>query len=61
MLKKEKAILEKEQEIERLEAQIECMKCCGNCIFFNFSEPNYCHKGYYRENQYVCSEWNFGN
>ena len=37
------------------------MKCCGNCKHFNFNEPNYCHKGVYRERQYVCSEWEFGN
>lgn len=50
-----------ENRIEELEAKIESMKCCGNCIFFDFSEPNYCYKGYHRENQYVCSEWNFEN
>lgn len=44
-----------------LKAQIEKMKCCGNCNHFNYSEPNYCHKGVYRERQYVCSEWEFGN
>jgi hypothetical protein len=47
--------------IKKLEAQIEKMKCCGNCKYFNFNEPNYCHKGVYRERQYVCSEWEFGN
>lgn len=47
--------------IKELEAQIEKMKCCGNCEHFNFNEPNYCHKGVYRERQYVCSEWEFGN
>ena len=49
------------KEIADLKAQIEKMKCCGNCEHFNFNEPNYCHKGVYRERQYVCSEWEFGN
>jgi hypothetical protein len=48
-------------KIRELEQQIEKMKCCGNCKHFNFNEPNYCHKGVYRERQYVCSEWEFGN
>jgi hypothetical protein len=47
--------------IKKLKEQIEKMKCCGNCEHFNFNEPNYCHKGVYRERQYVCSEWEFGN
>ena len=47
--------------IKQLEVQIEKMKCCGNCKHFDFNEPNYCHKGVYRERQYVCSEWEFGN
>ena len=51
----------REKRIAELEAQIEKMKCCGNCEHFNFNEPNYCHKGVYRERQYVCSEWEFGN
>jgi hypothetical protein len=56
------AYVDKQQKrIEELEAQIEKMKCCGNCKYFNFNEPNYCHKGVYRERQYVCSEWEFGN
>jgi len=50
-----------EQETKVLKEQIEKMKCCGNCEHFNFNEPNYCHKGVYRERQYVCSEWEFGN
>ena len=33
------------KEIADLKAQIEKMKCCGNCEHFNFNEPNYCHKG----------------
>ena len=37
------------------------LKCCGNCKYFDFNEPNYCHKGVYRERQYVCSKWEFGN
>ena len=44
-----------------LKAQVEKMKCCGNCKHFDFNEPNYCHKGVYRERQYVCSKWEFGN
>ena len=52
-------ILEAKNEL--LEEQIEKMKCCGNCEHFNFNEPNYCHKGVFRERQYVCSEWEFGN
>ena len=40
-----------------LKQQIEKMKCCGNCKHFNFNEPNYCHKGVFRERQYVCSQW----
>ena len=51
----------REKRIEELEAQIEKMKCCGNCKHFDFNEPNYCHKGVYRERQYVCSKWCFGN
>ena len=47
--------------IKQLEAQIEKMKCCDNCKHFDFNEPNYCHKGVYRERQYVCSKWEFGN
>ena len=51
----------REKRIAELEAQIEKMKCCGNCKHFDFNEPNYCHKGVYRERQYVCSKWEFGN
>ena len=51
----------KNKQIEELEAQIEKMKCCRNCKHFDLNEPNYCHKGVYRERQYVCSEWEFGN
>jgi hypothetical protein len=47
--------------IKKLEAQIEKMKCCGNCKYFNFNEPKYCRKGVYRERLYVCSDWEFGN
>ena len=43
--------------IAELESQINKMKCCGNCKHFDFNEPNYCHKGVYREKQYVCSKW----
>ena len=53
--------LHAEDYIKSLEQQVEKMKCCGNCIHFDFNEPNYCHKGVYRERQYVCSEWEFGN
>ena len=49
------------ETIADLETQIEKMKCCGNCKHFDFNEPNYCHKGVYRERQYVCSKWEFGN
>lgn len=52
---------ELEKENAELEARIERMMCCGNCIYFDFNEPNYCHKGVYRERLYVCDEWNFGN
>ena len=48
-------------KIMELEQQIEKMKCCGNCKHFDFNEPNYCYKGVYREKQYVCSKWEFGN
>ena len=48
-------------KITELEKQIEKMKCCGNCVHFDFNEPNYCHKGVYRERQYVCGKWCFGN
>ena len=51
----------RKKRIEELETQLEKMKCCGNCKHFNFNTPNYCHKGVYRERQYVCSEWEFGN
>jgi hypothetical protein len=47
--------------VQELEAQIEKMKCCYNCKHFDFNELNYCHKGVYRERQYVCSKWEFGN
>ena len=46
---------------KELDAQIEKMKCCGNCEHFDFTEPNYCHKGVYREHQYVCAKWKFVN
>ena len=49
----------REKRIAELEAQIEKMKCCGNCKHFDFNEPNYCHKGVYRERQYVCNKWEF--
>lgn len=52
-----KLLLEKEQKIAQLKAQIEKMKCCQNCKHFDFSEPNYCYNGVYREKQYVCSKW----
>ena len=48
-------------KITELEAQIKKMQCCENCVHFDFNEPNYCHKGVYRERQYVCGEWCFGN
>lgn len=57
--------LEKIKKLERenteLKDEIEKMKRCGNCVHFDFTEPNYCHKGVYREHQYVCGKWNFGN
>ena len=56
-----KLIGEQKRKITELEAQIEKMKCCGNCVHFDFTEPNYCHKGVYRANQNVCGEWCFGN
>lgn len=43
--------------VNYLEAQIEKMKCCYNCEHFDFTEPNYCYKGVYRECQYVCDKW----
>ena len=52
-----KLIGEQKRKIIKLEAQIEKMKCCGNCKHFDFNEPNYCHKDVYREKQYVCSKW----
>ena len=48
-------------ETEQLKEKMEKMMCCENCIYFDFNEPNYCHKGVYRESLYVCSEWTFGN
>ena len=56
-----KTILSLRQNVAELEAQIEKMKCCGNCEHFDFTEPNYCHKGVYREHQYVCAKWKFVN
>lgn len=41
-----------DKENAELKEQIEKMKCCGNCEHFNFNEPNYCHKGVYRERQF---------
>ena len=58
-LKKE--LNEKDKLIEKLEAQIEKMKCCMMCKYYDFTQPNYCHKGVYRERQMVCSKWEFGN
>jgi hypothetical protein len=52
---------ERTDKVKELEAQIEKMKCCGNCKHFDFNELNYCHKGVYRERQYVCNKWEFGN
>ena len=49
------------EKITELEQKIEKMQCCENCVHFDFNEPNYCHKGVYRERQYVCGEWCFGN
>jgi hypothetical protein len=46
---------------EELEEKIEKMKCCQNCIHFDFKALNYCHKGVYRERLYVCKKWAFGN
>jgi hypothetical protein len=65
-LEKENKVLTQNLEdseiiITGLKAQIEKMKCCGNCVHFDFTEPNYCHKGVYRANQNVCGEWCFGN
>ncbi len=51
----------KNKQIADLKTQIEKMKCCDNCVHFDFTEPNYCHKGVYRANQKVCGEWCFGN
>jgi len=50
-----------ENDLNNAKAQIEKMECCGNCVHFDFTEPNYCHKGVYRANQKVCGEWCFGN
>ena len=50
--------------MEEMQAQIEKtekMQCCQNCVFMDFSQPNYCIKGVYREKQYVCDKWAFGN
>ena len=52
---------EDSKRVEQLEEKIEKMKCCGNCIHFDCKEPNYCHKGVYRESLYVCRNWTFGN
>lgn len=46
-----------ERENAELEAQIEKMKCCGNCEHFDFNEPNYCYKGMYREHINLCAGW----
>ena len=36
-------------------AQIEKMKCCMNCKFYDFDEPKYCHKGVF--GAYICDKW----
>lgn len=56
-----KGITDLEQENLELKEQIEKMKCCGNCMYFDFNQPNYCNKGVYREVLYVCGKWVFGN
>ena len=47
------------EENVKLKQQIEKMKCCTNCKYFDFEEPNYCHKGVIRKRHYVCSKWEF--
>lgn len=44
-----------EKYIAELEAQIEKMKCCMNCKYFDRNEPKYCNKGVF--NSYVCNKW----
>ena len=48
-----------EKRIEELKEQIEKMKCCGNCIYFDRDEPRYCNKGVF--NAYICDKWRFAN
>ena len=61
-IKHDRAVVIEENErlhakITDLEAQIEKMKCCGNCEHFDFNEPNYCYKGMYREHINLCAGW----
>ena len=46
--------------IAELEQQIEKMRCCQNCVHFDFNEPKYCFKGVYNC-AYVCNKWALGN
>ena len=43
--------------IQKKDELIKKMKCCMVCSHYDFSTPNYCHKGIYRANQIVCDEW----
>lgn len=52
---------ELQQENMRLKKEVEELKCCMMCKFYDFNQPNYCHKGVYRERQIVCSNWQNGN
>ena len=45
------------KENAELKAQIDEMKCCGNCEHFDFNAPNYCYKGMYREHLNLCAGW----
>lgn len=44
-----------QNQVNELEAQIERMKCCMNCKYFDQNEPKYCNKGVF--NSYVCNKW----
>lgn len=54
----------RQEEVEELEAQIEKMKCCGNCIHCKYDENEESYEFCEKHQQVVniavvpCSEWN---
>jgi len=48
-----------DKENAELKVQIEKMKCCMNCKYFDRNEPKYCNKGVF--NSYVCNKWELAN